>query len=339
MAQPQTSTVAIRTIERFDRSPLNRFVRREEFGILCATIALIFVAAIFADGFLDPANLLSIAQQIAIVTIVAVGMTYVIVAGEIDLSVGSMYGFLAIFFAWTIRDIGIPVGGAIPLVLIVGTLIGTLNGVFTTIFKIPSFVVTLAALAILRGAALLLSNGVPILGSANPAFKAITSGQPLPGLAAQTLWAIAIVLILGGVLAYTRFGSNVYSVGGNMKAAQDAGIRVKLTKILTFALTGLLCAIASLLLVGWLGSANPLTGTGFELDVIAAVVVGGAVLTGGRGSIFGTLLGAIIAGVLNNALVLAGVDGNWKQVATGLLILAAVLVNQLLPKLMKRNFK
>lgn len=332
-----TSTVTIRAIAKFDSSPVYRFVRREEFGILCATIALILFAALFAEGFLDPANLLSIAQQISIVTIVAVGMTYVIVAGEIDLSVGSQYGFLAIFAAWTVRDIGIPIGAAVPLVLIVGTLIGALNGIFTTLFKIPSFVVTLAALAILRGAALLLSGGVPILGSENEFFKAVTSGQVLPGLVAQTLWAIAIVLILGVVLAFTRFGSNVYSVGGNMKAADDAGIKVKLTKISCFALTGLLCAMASLLLIGWLGSANPLTGTGFELDVIAAVVVGGAVLTGGRGSVFGTVLGAIIAGVLNNALVLAGVDGNWKQVATGLLILAAVLVNQLLPKLMKRK--
>lgn len=339
MALPQTSTVTIEAISRYDRSFLNRLVRREEFGILCATIALVILAAIFANGFLDPANLLSIAQQISIVTIIAVGMTYVIVAGEIDLSVGSQYGFLAVFAAWNIREVGIPVGATIPIVLIAGALIGTLNGIFTTVFKIPSFVVTLAALAILRGAALLLSHGTPILGSENPAFKAITSGQILPGLVAQTLWALLIVLVLGIVLAFTRFGSDIYSVGGNMKAAQDAGIKVRLTKISAFALTGLLCGFAALLLVGWLGSANPLTGTGFELDVIAAVVVGGAVLTGGRGTIFGTVLGAIIAGVLNNALVLAGVDGNWKQVATGLLILVAVLINRLLPKLMKKNMK
>ena len=329
---PATSAVVVHRQEQFDRSTWYRLIRRDEVGIFAATVVLILVAAIFAPHFLDAENLLSIAQQIAIIAIVAAGMTYVIVVGEIDLSVGSQYGLLAVFFAWSIHDWGIPVGAAVPLTLILGLCTGTLNGLATTILGIPSFVVTLAALAVYRGAALLLSDGVPIIASKNEAFRAVTSGFLFPGLSAQTLWMILLLLILGGVLAFTRFGSNVYSVGGNRSAAADAGIDVSLTKIVCFALTGLLCAIAALLLAGWLGSGNPLTGSGFELSVIAAVVVGGASLTGGKGTVVGTFLGAVVAGVLNNALILAGISNNWQQVATGLLILVAVYINRLVAK-------
>jgi ribose transport system permease protein len=302
------------------------------FGIIIATVGVLLAASIFANGFLAGSNLLSVVQQIALLGIVATGMTYVIVAGEIDLSVGSQYGFLAIAMAWMVSQMGIPVVAAVPLVIVLGGIIGALNGWFTTRFGLPSFVVTLASLSILRGAALLLSGGVPVKGSVNETFRAIMAGHPLPNLTAQSLWMAGVLLVFGIILATTRFGSNVYSVGGNAKAAADAGIRVARVKIVCFALTGALCGLAAVILVGWLGNANPLTGTGFELSVIAAVVVGGASLNGGKGNIFGTLLGAIIAGVLSNALVLAGVDGNWQQVATGALILAAILLNTFVNK-------
>jgi ribose transport system permease protein len=323
--RPETLPPAFET----DDAPSRRlrFVSGEEFSILIATVAIVIGASIVADGFLSTANLLSIAQQIALLGIVATGMTYVIVVGEIDLSVGSQYGFLAVALAWLVHDVGIPVGPAVPLVICIGAVIGAVNGLVTTLFGVPSFVVTLASLAMLRGGALLLSDGVPIPGSTNASFKAVTSGQPLPNLTAQSLWMALVMVTLGFLLTKTRFGSNVYSVGGNAKAAGDAGINVRRTKVTCFAITGALCGLAATLLVGWLGNANPLTGSGFELSVIAAVVVGGASLSGGKGSVIGTLLGAIIAGVLTNALVLAGIDGNWQQVATGALILVAVLVN------------
>ncbi len=314
-----------------DDAPSRRLklVSGEEFGILVATILVILGAGTIADGFFSSENLLSIAQQIALLGIVATGMTYVIVVGEIDLSVGSQYGFLAIALAWMLHDVGIPIGPAIPLVLLLGAAIGAVNGVVTVLFQIPSFVVTLATLSILRGGALLLSEGVPLKGSADTAFRDLLAGHPLPNLSAQSVWMIGVMVIGGLVLAFTRFGSDVYSVGGNPKAARDAGINVSRVKVTCFALAGALAGLAAIIMVAWLGSANPLTGTGFELSVIAAVVVGGASLTGGKGTVFGTLLGAIIAGVLSNALVLAGIDGNWQQVATGALILVAVLLNKL----------
>lgn len=314
-----------------DDAPSRRLklVSGEEFSILVATVLVVVGAGVVADGFFSSENLFSIAQQIALLGIVATGMTYVIVVGEIDLSVGSQYGFLAIAMAWMLHDVGIPVGPAIPLVLLLGAAIGALNGVVTVAFGIPSFVVTLASLSILRGGALILSDGVPLQGSSNQGFRDVMAGHPLPNLSAQTLWMVGVMVALGLVLAFSRFGSDVYSVGGNAKAARDAGINVSRTKIACFAIAGALAGLAAVIMVAWLGSANPLTGTGFELSVIAAVVVGGASLSGGKGTVFGTLLGAIIAGVLSNALVLAGIDGNWQQVATGALILVAVLLNKL----------
>jgi len=306
-----------------------KLVSGEEFGILVATILVVLGAGVVANGFFTSENLLSIAQQIALLGIVATGMTFVIVVGEIDLSVGSQYGFLAVALAWLVHDQGIPLGPAVPLVLLLGMLIGTVNGAVTVFFEIPSFVVTLASLSMLRGLALILSHGLPVQGSTSTGFRSFMAGQLIPNLSAQTLWMAAVMLTFGIVLAMTRFGSDVYSVGGNAKGARDAGIDVRLVKISCFALTGLLAALAAVIVVAWLGSANPLTGTGFELSVIAAVVVGGASLSGGKGTIFGPLLGAIIAGVLTNALVLAGIDGNWQQVATGGLILVAVLLNKI----------
>ncbi|MDL4773005.1 MULTISPECIES: ABC transporter permease [Thermomonosporaceae] len=313
-------------------TPLRRLLGAREFGVFAATIVIFVVCAIGADGFLATDNLLSIAQQIAILGIVATGMTFLVIAGEIDLSVGSLHGFLAVELAWLVTKVGVPIGTAAPLAILTGAAVGLVNGLITTKFKIPSFVVTLAALSVLRGAALLLANGVPVRGSRDSAFIGLVSGTPLPHLAAQVLWLVAIVAIGAYVLTKTKFGFDVYSVGGNRSAAAGAGIPADRVKISCFALTGALTGVASVILVGWLGSANPLTGNGFELGVIAAVVVGGAGLAGGTGSLLGTLLGAVITGVITNALVLFGVDGNWQQVATGALILAAVMLNQLVAR-------
>lgn len=313
-----------------DRPPSwpQRVVRAHEFGVLAATLLIFLCCAAFVDNFLTGPNLLSVAQQIAIIGIVGTGMTFLVVAGEIDLSVGSQYGLLSVLMAWSITEIGVPVAGAIPLVLLTGALIGLVQGLITTVLAVPSFVVTLAGLAVFRGAALLIADGQPVTGSKNALFHSITGGSAVGSLAAQTLWMAAIMGLAGWVLSRTKFGYDVYAVGGNPAAARNAGIPVARTKIACFVLTGTLAGIAAILLVGWLGSANPLTGTGFELSVIAAVVVGGAGLTGGVGSITGTLLGAVVAGLISNALVLFGIDGNWQQVATGLLILGAVLVNR-----------
>lgn len=311
-----------------DPSPLKKLFGAHEFGVLTATVLIFLYCAFLVPNFLTSDNLLSVAQQIAFIGIIGTGMTLLVIAGEIDLSVGSQYGFLSVMTAYTLTEMALPVGVATVLVVAFGALIGLAQGLITTIAKVPSFVVTLAGLAILRGAALLVTDGMPIQGSPSPGFHDLVGGNAIGSLAAQTLWMAAVMLVFGWILSRTKFGYDVYATGGNMKAAQNAGIRAVRVKVICFALTGALCGLAGVILVGWLGSANPLTGNGFELSVIAAVVVGGASLVGGVGSILGTLLGALVAGLIGNALVLLGVDGNWQQVATGVLILAAVLINR-----------
>ncbi len=306
-----------------------RLIGAHEFGVLVATAAIFAFCALFVNHFLTSENLLSVAQQIAFIGIIGAGMTMLMVAGEIDLSVGSQYGLLSVLMAYSVTQWQLPVALAAVLVIGLGALIGMIQGLITTLFKVPSFVVTLAGLAILRGAALLITAGQPLQGSTSPGYHSLVGGNAVGSLAAQTLWMAAIMFGLGWVLSRTKFGFDVYATGGNAKAALNAGIRTARVKVICFALTGALCGLAGFILVGWLGSANPLTGNGFELSVIAAVVVGGASLTGGVGTMAGTLLGALVAGLIANALVLMGVDGNWQQVATGVLILAAVLTNRL----------
>lgn len=311
-----------------DAKPLRRIVGAHEFGVLLATILIFLYCVIFVNNFTTSENLLSVAQQIAFIGIIGTGMTLLIVAGEIDLSVGSQYGLLSVLMAYSVANWNLSVATSAILVILIGALIGLVQGLITTLMKVPSFVVTLAGLAILRGAALLVTKGQPIQGPISSSFHSLVGGNAVGSLAAQTVWMAAIMLFFGWVLARTKFGYDVYAVGGNPKAAQNAGIRVIAVKLACFCLTGALCGLSGVILVGWLGSANPLTGNGFELSVIAAVVVGGASLTGGVGSIIGTLFGALVAGLIANALVLLGVDGNWQQVATGALILAAVLINR-----------
>lgn len=308
---------------------MRRLFRAHEFGVLLATTAIFLYCALFVDHFLTSSNLLSVAQQIAFTGIIGTGMTLLIIAGEIDLSVGSQFGFLSVVMAYTINQWKLPLLVLAILVILLGAFIGLVYGLVTTTFHVPSFVVTLAGLGILRGLALLVTGGVPIQGSTSPLYHSLVGGNTIGSLAAQTIWMTVVMVIAGLILSRTKFGYDVYATGGNAQAATHAGIRAVRVKIICFCLTGSLSGLAGVILVGWLGSANPLTGNGFELSVIAAVVVGGASLAGGVGSVVGTLCGALVAGLIGNALVLLGVDGNWQQVATGGLIMAAVLINRL----------
>lgn len=313
-------------------SPLMRLVRAREFGVIIVCAAFFVLFSVFADRFLSADNLLTIMQQVAIMGIIAVGMTYVMIAGEIDLSVGSMYGLLGIVLARLVTGVGIPVWGALVITIILGVLLGALNGWVSVYFKIPSFVVTLAGLVIYKGAGLLLSGGLPVIGSKIPEFKAVFAGFPVPSLSAQTIWMLVVVVIGALVLSRTKFGSDVFSTGGNVDAAQGAGINTGWIKIKAFAITGGLCGLAAVMTVALLGSATPLAGQGLELSVIAAVVIGGASLYGGIGTVWGTLIGAVLTGMIANALILFGVDSNWQFIATGLLILGAVLINTYVTK-------
>jgi ribose transport system permease protein len=304
------------------------FTEFPEAGILLATVAIFAGWSIFAPQFLTTDNLLSIGQQISFIGIVATGMTFLLIAGELDLSVGSMYGFLAIVFAVLVVEHGVNLLLAIAATIVLGVVIGFVNGFFTTQFRIPSFIVTLGMLGVLRGAALVLAAGLPVGTVTDETFNTVSAGLFFGNtVPAQVFWLAGVMIVAGIVLAYTKFGYQVYATGGNRVAAAHAGIKTRRTKLFCFMLTGGLVALIGVLAVGWLGNANPLTGQGFELQVIAAVVIGGTSLFGGAGSIFGTFLGAAIIGMITNGLILVGVDQYYQQLVTGAIIVAAALLN------------
>ena len=315
------------------RGPLASILAMREISVLGATVLLFVALALAApDLFPTPTNLLLVARQISILTIIAIGMTFLFIAREIDLSAGSTYGFLVVCLAFFISKWSMTPWLAVLLTIAVGLAIGFVNGTIVTRFGIPSFIVTLGMLSILRGFALLLSGAWPILIKLPPehSFLNITAGRAWGMVPMQVLWMIGLVLIAGFVLGKTRFGAHVYATGGNEEAAILTGIPTKRVKVICFMMTSGLCAIAAALLLGQMRSGHPTTGIGFELDIIAAVVIGGTPLFGGAGSVLGTLLGAAILGMITNGLVLVGASIHFQPVAKGAIIIGAILVDTLI---------
>jgi ribose transport system permease protein len=320
------------------RGRLRELLLKRELGILSAAALLFAILTAInqtatGNKFTDPDNLLTIARQISLTTIVAVGMTYIIVAGEIDLSVGSMFAVCGIVLGILIKQ-GYSPWLAMLLTLLLGTAIGFINGTLTTQLGIPSFVVTLGGLSAMRGIALGLAGGWPVAGLGEHFFFNLTGGflvvatSVYNSIPVQVLWMILVLLVGGVVLARTRYGYHLYATGSNRQAAVLAGIAVKRVKIQAYMMLGFLVALASALQLGFFRSFQPTAGQGFELDVIAAVIIGGTNLFGGSGNIVGTLLGAAIIGMINNGLILAGVPTYWQFVAIGLIIPLAVVVDQ-----------
>jgi len=291
---------------------------------LTITIAGLIIFAFFSlttRQFLTANNLLNVVRNVSLIGIVAVGMTYVLVAGEIDLSVGSVYGFLTVAVGLLVSTVGIDPWLATLAVMGVGVVIGALNGALVTRFGIPSFIVTLAMLTAYRSAALILSGQKPSVTQAVGSFYNFTGGSigPVPWL---IVWMLLVGAVGGVILSTSRFGYHVYATGGNLEAARNSGIQTKHVKVICFALTSGLCGLVAGLLWGYLHTAAPVTGTGFEFRVIGAVIVGGVLLSGGRGTIYGSLVGAVIIGMITSGLVLMGFSQDIGDVATGLLIVA-----------------
>jgi len=303
-----------------------RLLRIRELGIFGAAV-LVFVALSIArpDTFFTQENILRVAMQISLLTIIATGMTFVFIAGEIDLSVGAMYGLLALavskmMFSWEWNPFL-----ALPATIAAGAAIGLFNGFLTTRFRIPSFIVTLGMLGILRGIALVWVQSPPI--GREPAFDRITAGRLFGTIPAQVLWMLGVVLVASWVLAKTRFGYHVYATGDNEQAAANAGIDTRRVKLACFVILGALTGLASAILIGWVHGVSRSFGPGYELDVIAAVVIGGTNLFGGIGSVFGTFLGAAITGMITTGLVLLGAQQDSEPIAKGVVIILAVLLD------------
>jgi len=310
-------------------------------GPLIALVLLMAYFAVVTSSFLTVDNLSNVARQSAFVAILAVGQTFVILTGGIDLSVAAIAALAAslatvllvqplVLFGMDVGFVPIPV--AIVAGLIVGLAAGALNGWIISRFKIPDFIATLGTMTAFRGVALLITDGLPV-----PSFNAQrqlpesllwVGGGQIFGVPVGAIIAVLCAVLGWYVLRYTTLGRAIYAVGGNRAAAHSSGISISRTKIMTYAISGLLAAIAGIILVGRLNSANALMADGEELRSIASVVIGGTNLFGGEGGVWGSIIGAAIIGALGNGLNLLDVSPFWQRVAQGVVIVVVVIFDQ-----------
>jgi ribose transport system permease protein len=307
-----------------------------KFQSIIALMLMCIVLSFLSDSFLSGENAWNVMRQISVNVIISVGMTLIILTGGIDLSVGSILALSGavtaglLKFGTEITDMNLFIGFTLLGALVGGTLSGTVlgwfNGFTITRFKVPPFVATLAMLTIARGLTMLLTGGFPIT-SLGDNFAFIGTGWflgiPMP------VWISAVIVLAAVVLTNkTTLGRHIYAIGGNETAAALSGLKIKKVKMIVYAIAGALAGIGGIIVTSRLDSAQPNAGFGFELDSIAAVVIGGTSLSGGKGTIMGTVQGALIIGILNNGLVLLNVSPFWQQVIKGFVILLAVVIEK-----------
>ncbi|KXI26906.1 ribose ABC transporter permease [Paraglaciecola hydrolytica] len=298
---------------------------------------MVIAISLLSDSFLTPDNGWNILRQISVNLCLSIGMTLIILSGGIDLSVGAILALAGAVAAGVLKNgIALPMfdillqfslAGAVVIGIAVGFMLGWFNGFVITRFRLPPFVATLGMFSIARGLTMLWTGGFPVTGLGED-FSFLGTGavfgMPMP------VWiTLALVVLFVVITRKTRFGRYLYAVGGNERAARLTGINVNSIKIWVYALGGALAGVAGLLVTARLDSAQPNAGLGYELDAIAAVVIGGTSLSGGRGTIMGTVLGCLIIGVLNNGLFLLNVSPFWQQVIKGLIILIAVAIDRI----------
>lgn len=290
-------------------------------------VVLCVLLAIMSPVFMTYSNLVNILQQITVNAVLAVGMSIVIFTGGIDLSVGSVLAIVGVVMGKLMVDNNVNPVIAVLIGVVIGVICGALNGVLIAKCKLQPMIATLGTMSIARGAALTLANGKTITGYSD-GFRWIGSGT-IPGtrIPVQIIFMIILYLVMFYVLKYRKFGRYVYSIGGNEEATRLSGINVVKCKIMAYALSGFTSALAAIVLVSKLNSAQSIAGEGYELDAIASAVIGGASLTGGFGGVGGTLLGAIIMGVIRNGLNLLNVSAYLQQLILGIIIIAAVLLD------------
>ena len=315
------------------RAALKRILSGREAGTALGLLVLCVGLWIATPYFATTANLANVAEQSAVVGVIAIGMTFVILTGGIDLSVGSLVALAGVVIGGSLRS-GLPVTVAVSLGLLTGAAAGMLNGLMITLGKLPPFIATLGMMSVARGGALMLSDGRPISGFPD-SLRAVATGNLL-GVPAPVVLMLVLYAVAYAILTRTVAGRYVYAIGGNEEATKLAGVRVRFHKTVVYAISGLSAAVCATLLVARLNSAQPIAGMGYELDAIAAVVIGGTSLLGGTGSVIGTLIGALIMSVLRNGLNLLGVSSYLQQVAIGAVIIVAVLIDMALRRRVQR---
>lgn len=306
--------------------PRRRTLALRDAGTLIGLVIILVVFALLAPGFISERNLLNILQQSSLNAGLALGMTLVIVSGGIDLSVGPTAALSAVI-SGSLLLAGVPVPLAILAGLALGATCGLINGVLVAVVGLQPFIVTLGTLSTYRALALIYTGGNPVLGI--PAsYRAIFNGTVF-GVPSSILIVAMVAIVAWVILKKTPLGEYLLAVGGNEEAAYIAGVPIAATKIAAYAISGFLAALTAAILVGRLGAAEPILGNLWELDAIAASAIGGASLMGGKGSIIGTLLGAIILGAMRNGLTLMNVQAFYQLLATGLIILVAMIIDRM----------
>ena len=301
---------------------MKRIFDAQLIGPFAAMVIVALIVALTTDRFLNPGNLSNLFLQVSIVALIAIGATVVIIAAGIDLSAGSMVALLTMILAQMLKNMGIPLTIAIPLILIVGGIFGLILGVITAYGRIPSFITTLAALIALRGLALSFNNGSPIF-SLDPALEPIFYGK-IGGIPLPFFYLVFFYGLAAFVMNFTKLGREIYAVGGNPAAAVLTGINVKKVQTITFVIAGFMTAVGAILMSARLNSGSPNYGQTLELQAIAAAVVGGASLAGGRGNILATFMGAMTIVIVQNGLNLNAAPSSVQNVVLGLIILLAV---------------
>lgn len=305
---------------------LRAFTKRSEFSVLIGLVVIFIVMSFASPYFLKLNNIMNVLQQISRYGIISVGMALIMITGGIDLSVGYTVALSACMAAHLTTNIGMPWPAVLLVVLLMGAVIGLVNGLLVTKVKLWPFIVTLATSKIISGCVLLLTSGMPIHIESPLCWLGSGYVGPVP----VSVIMMFLVIIAGSIFAsMTQTGRNIYAIGNNERAAALSGIRVERTKTLVYVICGILCAFCGIVVAGNLNSADAGLGAGYETDVIAAVVIGGVSMSGGEGSIWGALIGAMIIGILKNAFILLKVSSYWQSVVIGLVIIAAVTIDRI----------
>jgi inositol transport system permease protein len=336
MATPAATGTAQPAKQRQSAGLLKTIFRK--YGIFLVFIAMLIVASILSPAFLSPTNLINVVRQMSVVGLIALGVTGVIVSAGIDLSSGSVVGLSAVvaaslaqlpdYAAAYYKGLNLPVFVAVLAACAVGALVGLLNGSLVAKTRIPPFIATLGTLTTIRGLAYLYTSGRPISDLTDD-YNFIGQGDFL-GIPVPILILVIMAIITHVLYSQTKFGKYIYAIGGNEQAARVSGINVSKYKMLMYVYAGLLSGLAGLVVSARIGSGQSGQGVGYELDAIAAAVIGGASLSaGGIGTVAGTIVGALIIGVLNNILDLTNVSAYWQQIVKGCIIVGAVIIDQL----------
>lgn len=298
--------------------------RMQDFGALIALFVLVVLIGIISPEFRTIGNFLSLLRQSSVNGLIAFGMTCVILTGGIDLSVGSVLALSTALCAGMIAR-GVPVGAAMAAALIIGTAFGVVSGILVTKGRLQPFIATLITMTVFRGITMIYMDGRPISNLGDSFWLKFVGKGNLFGIPFPVIIFLTVFALLFFVLERTTFGRRIYATGSSEKAAKLAGVNIDRTKLAAYAISGCMSALSGIILLSRLNSAQPTLGSGYELDAIASVALGGTSMNGGRGRIWGTFVGVLIIAVLNNGLNILGVSSYWQDVVKGIVILCAVL--------------